>query len=581
MANKYYNYENIKLWDLETWKDKISPVCALASWIETVNNNRGRALPKPSRYAHRTDGIYTHKSQSLLYPEIVKYWDDRGLVYKCDEMGMVNYIAMLPRKVINAEICDPRVLLVFLDADYNNHNWAMDTLEDYREYLELACRENLFLLFVVTDGPNNSHMFINILQELAVIHRLVLNKVYIDVSPVYREKQHLSQIPGFVYTDLNGIVLPDPDASVKSIGGIPVLNITQRWQNKVSALLGNVTADTYQHPQFDLARHVHSPCGKKMADGMALEYQFDSADDPAFLQFWDQKGLRFQSHQKNGERWVVLAPRCVFDPEAQKLPVMLIFQEVNTIDDFRPVSALSCYYEYCDLAASGELILLFFSLETPDANELLVDILQDAAELYPIDLSRIYVTGHSHNGHLCMEFVRRHHNLIAAAAPLGNAYGLPAPSYSHEMWKVTDEMVDLMSTFDLPVIDICGITESDFAHNALGTEEFSNAVHSWQRRLKAVNAPMKSFEEISAVKDSPDLATRVIGVPNDRSEIQFRFGCECYIADILNSSGKLRLRLVALENLPHTPAPQMPGLTWDFVRRFARNLETGEIIERY
>jgi len=346
-------------------------------------------------------------------------------------------------------------------------------------------------------------------------------------------------------------------------------------------LFKNVFSDANQHPQFDLNRHVHSACGKAMADGMLLEYRFKSLADTEFISFWEQKGLCFESHQFKGERWISLVPLNIDDFYTEKLPVMVIFQEVNSINDFRPVSALSSYYEYCDLAASGELMLLFFTLETPDANELLVDILNDASKLYPIDLSRVYVTGHSHNGHLCMEFVRRHHRLIAAAAPLGNAYGLPAPAYSHEMWKVTDEMVDLMSTFDLPVIDICGVTESDFSHSELGSQEFSNAVDSWQRRLRAINAPMKSFEEIAATKKSFDPVTRVIGVPNDRTEIQFRHGCECYIADILNNVGKLRLRLVAIENMPHVPAPQMPALTWDFVRRFSRNLETGEVIERY
>ena len=58
-------------------------------------------------------------------------------------------------------------------------------------------------------------------------------------------------------------------------------------------------------------------------------------------------------------------------------------------------------------------------------------------------------------------------------------------------------------------------------------------------------------------------------------------GCECYIAEVKNFAGKKRLRLVTLENLLHMPAPQMPALAWDFVRRFARDLETGEVIELY
>jgi hypothetical protein len=38
---------------------------------------------------------------------------------------------------------------------------------------------------------------------------------------------------------------------------------------------------------------------------------------------------------------------------------------------------------------------------------------------------------------------------------------------------------------------------------------------------------------------------------------------------------------VALEHFPHMIAPQMPALSWDFLRRFRRDQETGEIIDLY
>jgi hypothetical protein len=114
-----------------------------------------------------------------------------------------------------------------------------------------------------------------------------------------------------------------------------------------------------------------------------------------------------------------------------------------------------------------------------------------------------------------------------------------------------------------------------------GSDKDKNAIDAWQRRLKAFNCPMKTFEEIAAARTSPDYATRMIGVPNDRTEIQYKYGYECYIADIKNNAGKVHLRLVTIENLNHVVSPQYPELTWDFVRRFARNLDNGELIELY
>jgi len=39
--------------------------------------------------------------------------------------------------------------------------------------------------------------------------------------------------------------------------------------------------------------------------------------------------------------------------------------------------------------------------------------------------------------------------------------------------------------------------------------------------------------------------------------------------------------VVAIENLPHTTSSLMHIVSWSFLRRFARDLETGAVIERY
>lgn len=54
-----------------------------------------------------------------------------------------------------------------------------------------------------------------------------------------------------------------------------------------------------------------------------------------------------------------------------------------------------------------------------------------------------------------------------------------------------------------------------------------------------------------------------------------------HVLDIKNNEGKEHMRLISIERMIHAPAPQMAGLAWDFLRRFERDLETNEIIERY
>lgn len=567
--NPAYSYPDIGLWREEAWADKGSPITPLAQWIEARNYETVRHTTRTGRFDGRADGFYTAKTHSVTYPHIVDHWRSQGLVYLSDEMGQMNWIALLPEATATGTAGPRDLLLVLHDADYGDPDWAMETVEHYRAYNERAARDGHVLLYVVTDGVDASNMYIHMLQELAIKNHIDLRKVYLDLSALERERKDLADVPGF---DAEGAV-------VERFANVPVLDITGRWHNRVSHLWENATAPRYDDPRFDRERMIHSSAGERMARGLALEQRFADGYDPELLALLESRGVRFTGHETEGQQWFSLVPLNALDEGATPLPVMLVFQEVTSLNPFQAVSALSAYHEYIDIVSGGELIVLFFALESPDDNDLGRQIVADAAELFPVDRTRLYVTGHSHNGHLAMEFARRHHDIVAAAASLGNAYGLPAPAYSHESIKLTDDKVELMSTFDLPVIDISGHPESDFLNNEVGTTGFANAVDSWQRRLRAIGAPQKTYDEIATAVTDGDYATRMVGVPNDHSEVQYRLGSECYIVDVLNSKGQQRLRVVALENFPHMPAPQMPGLSWDFVRRFARDLATGDIVE--
>lgn len=574
--NKHYAYDNIGLWDANAWEDKYSSICTLAQWIEAKNHASLRASASSGNFDGRTDGVYDGKTCSLAYPDVVNFWDEKGLFYKCTEMGGTCWVAMIPHAVRAGQERSPQILVVLHDADYKNPNWAMETVEYYQAYNELAARDGRLVLYVVVDGPDSNNRYIDIMQELSAILHLSMDQVYLDVSAVYGSGRRLSDVEGFTYKSVDGRVISNPDEAVERIGDVPVLNITGRWQNRVS-LNYRLVMLRKEHPAFDADRHIHSASGRKMADGMLLENKYADPMDPDLLKHWQGMGIRFDSHRKNGEQWLSLAPISAYEEPEKKLPVMLIFQEVRS--PFQALLALSCHYEYRDLVAQGQLICLFFALETPDDNDMFLEILQDAAAFLPIDKSRVYVTGHSHNGHFTSEFMRRHHKDIAAVATLGNAHGLLAPAYSDEVLKVTDAMVEQMSAFDVPLVNINAVTENLFINYDIDKQGYKNAVESWQRRCKAFNCPTKSFEEVAATRNSPDIATRMTGVPNDGSFVQYMDGCECYIAEVKNNAGKTHLRLVTIENMLHLPAPQMPELAWDFVRRFARDLETGEVVE--
>ncbi|MCD7917996.1 MAG: hypothetical protein LUF84_06030, partial [Clostridiales bacterium] len=134
---------------------------------------------------------------------------------------------------------------------------------------------------------------------------------------------------------------------------------------------------------------------------------------------------------------------------------------------------------------------------------------------------------------------------------------------------------------DYPLIDINGQLENSYQKTNRTPEKIDEDVTYFQNRLAAFRLPMRSREEILAAQSSPDYVTRRNGVPADRTEVRYVMGSEAYLSDYRNENGKWYFRYISLENTPHMIMPQMAELSWEFLRRFARNTETGEVIELY
>lgn len=329
-----------------------------------------------------------------------------------------------------------------------------------------------------------------------------------------------------------------------------------------------------RNPEFDLQKLIHSPLGKAMADGMRMEYDYRRWDDPKLLAQIEEKGVKLEGHWLKGERYLTAAPI----GNEKKLPLFICMKEVRPCNEFHALAALQFYSGHLDLVGMGECMLLYFAMESPEDNELLAEIMDEVIVNYPVDASRVYITGQSHNGYLALEFACRHIDRITAVATLNDRHGIASPNYAHESVPVTDEMVERFKTHELPLINICGQIENVFPHTKPGTKEREQAIDAYRRRLAAFNCPEKTAEEVETALVSADLAERRNGVPADHTEVRYMMGHEVYIADVKNNDGKWHLRFVSLENLPHMITPQMAELSWEFLRRFARNAD-GKITE--
>ena len=586
--NQYFDYPEKKYWNAEMWSDTISPIWDLVKWIEAHD------AIDDAPYDNPVDGLYDdaakalpfydRKTNALSIPEVVQYWKDRGVHYERRSQGGMGWLIMCPDKCLEDFGTKYKTLVVFHSADLSDPYWAMKTLEKYRAYNEMvAQQQDLVIFYICAAAPDEGRIYVNILQEGFVFVPGDVNDVWLDVSTVLSSDAKLSEIKGLRY--------PNPDAAVTQLGAakVPVIDITHRWENKTSLTRDQVSMENWSNQRYCFKRVMCSETGRKMAEGIALEYDYNKVTDEAFLAYWAGRGVQYESHETKYRRWKAALPMGALENPEEKLPVICIMQEVNHANEHLAVTEASYFYEYFRICTQGACMLISFVLEDADSNDLLAEIITEAKRLYPMmDMSRVYIAGHSHNGHYALEFAYRHPELIAAVATYGDPPGLANMGIT----PMTEERAEKVARIDMPVINLDGMNEhgshypiSEDAHDIRGnTSMFSmmtvdERVKGWQLRLKASNCPMKTREDILATRYSDEKAVRELGIPGDRSQVVWLDGFELYIVEIKNNDGKYHLCMVGEQNMPHNTTPNQQVVSWNFLRRFARDRETMKIIE--
>lgn len=558
--NEFYSYDDIKLWDETSWeahKSKGAPLFAkvldLAKQLETVDH-----------YAGRNDEVTDSVNRAPYFENVVAQWKQDGMIFNsCGMMG----VTMIPESVAQRRNLAPKVLLVPATVDMKDPHWAMNMLENHRRLLLQAAKEEILVQFLFRD----------LMIELGIETQGTLK---INYEPVYLDVTVLKNA-GVTLTDIDGIDPADyPDETM--LAGVPVVEVTDKWQDNFAHQIAISRMYRMFQKNWNDDMQIHSACGKAQAESFHMEYDYTTPADPKIASFWEKKGLLYEDHYYGNDWYVTLAPKSITTKLDQKIPLLCIMKEPRTAIPQAMQTAFQFYYDFLELAAQGQFMVLYYAMETPDDNELLVDILKEVGNKYPVDPQRIYLTGQSHNGYYGLEFYRRHPDLIAAAATLCDSIGLELGAMMKGVYeKDMDATIASFASHDMPLINFSGELENQYPSVAPGSVREEELAQYFRYRLAAFNCADRTIEEIKNAKFSSDYVTKKNGIPADRTEVQFVLGTELYISDLKNKKGKWHLRFITQENLPHMITPQMAQLCWSFLRRFARDRETGETIELY
>jgi hypothetical protein len=586
LTNMYFTYPGIELWDASRWTAGKAKAAPLAQWITSHEKGTHADYEVKDKYKNITNFVgnpdYNWKTESITDPDVIAPLTRAGLRVDIREGGGLA-IFVAPQKIMADKSHKVPMLLVPHVVDKMDVFWAMNTLVHFSRYNELcAQRGDFIIVYVIIEKAavdRQSPLNNTAIETASDVYRGDYKRLYLDLSVFTENNLKVDDVSGLAWTDDAGKTV-DIDARIEHLGFIPVLNVAGVWASKPSSGI-NIT-----HPRTDIRydpqRIIHGMIGEHWMEGIRFQYDHGKDNDPAIKAHFDEMGLVMGEHHTRGERWLFFSPKQAVE-ENKKLPLVLVLLETYDFNEYAVSTAYAEYLDYFKLAAEGDLNVLFFALESPDTMDLAYTIIKEAEKSYPIDPSRVYVTGHSHNGHLAREFAYRHPDMVAAAAPLGNSSGLAAPAYSHEAVVADDQRIQEWSKIDMPIVTIGAVSEVTSPHFTPSSilNDYNLFIEAWQRRLTASRCPMKSREEIMAAEHSDDYVTRAFGLPNDGSSLQMIDGVQHYIIDIKNVDGRKHLRIVGVDNMIHTPEPTMPMVGWTFMRRFARDQTTGKVIELY
>ena len=348
------------------------------------------------------------------------------------------------------------------------------------------------------------------------------------------------------------------------------------------------------------------------AVGKMMEPITMSFDDrsPEVLAYWAKRGMVKEFHgdldtfswaeyeQKTGYHWEVPAhavqnryrrwnsfvPVSAFDPanKDRRYPTVVVLH-----GGFNPISIIDGW-GFPQEAAKREWIVIVPSIELDDV---LDEILAEAAKLYPIDESRIYITGFSYGGFMSNTIANKRPDVYAAAGPcgapisngfVGNAIG-PEPQTPFD--GVARSVA--MNTY-MPIMTVSGNVDGHrfpvFAGKNYRTGEDQAAellegINHWARTNRAAEFRL---DEVMAMKDRTDLSPEEAGLglplaPACRHTV-VADGITNYIADLPSEDGIVRTRIMVEMNMPHWPTPEMIRQLYDFFSHFSRDRKTGESI---
>ena len=322
---------------------------------------------------------------------------------------------------------------------------------------------------------------------------------------------------------------------------------------------------------YDVNAYINSEAGKMMMDQCWQYVEWSDPMDEGLLDYWKnyEGGILKEMHHEGEEdfEWASYMPMSSYEEENadKKYPVMVVCRGGN---DAKYTAECFGFVHYA--AKTQEYMVVIPTDREPDAVQ---RMLEELKEDYPVDESKIYITGNSMGGLATLNNGWANPETFAGIAP----FGIGVQNY------LSVAQTAKVAKLKMPVMYLYGTMD---CYHSLPVSEC--ALKPLDEGVAELNALLTAegcvFDEITE-ESVLDLAVNGKDVLTKTSGIQFPYTSEetyedttYYIGEYRTEDGCPLVKLVLADGGTHWHSPSYPEIIWNYFKQFSRNTETGELV---
>ena len=310
---------------------------------------------------------------------------------------------------------------------------------------------------------------------------------------------------------------------------------------------------------YDFQRFLNSEFGEIYAKYAALAVQYRDNMDEGLLAYWREAGMekilvRPQDAADSSQDYYVYMP--VNAAAEERFPLVIVNHGANA-------NARVCEsFGWIELAGEERFMLAMAENTQPEA---LYAMLQAIKADYPVDASRVYMTGTSQGGNYSKQFAGLYPDEVAAIAPM---------NISFSFLDGVDGDIEALREKGIPMLFVAGTAD---VYHPLPIRNNANAlmgsVKGWNDLLALQGFTeycISEDESAQLLETSMNLLESYTGLRLPEPIIHNYVNNRTFECRFTDPEGVTRLCLIIEENGSHEPLGEDAKFAWNFLKQFSR-----------